>query len=172
MFGTIEARRVGDVLRPRDDIVFPLERAALASLLEHERRRRRRDADKRHLLDVGAVGVAGAEAEHPELIDEVADRQLLALRAGATPFVLVGRQDARVRENGLRIDDGSCASGTCCGVAGAFEHAHAIAISRARRMRLSIACDYRSVSDEGSGIRLQKIHFAGGHRLAAARARS
>jgi hypothetical protein len=79
------------MLRPRDDIVAPLERPGLAALLEHERRGGRRDADERHLLHVGAIGVAGLEANLFDLVNEVRHRPLLAGRAGRTPFELVRR---------------------------------------------------------------------------------
>ena len=75
--GVVEARAVGHVLGPRDHIVVPLQALLLRALLEDERRAVRRDADERHLLDVGAVGVAGLETDLRELIDQVLDGRAL-----------------------------------------------------------------------------------------------
>ena len=101
--GLVDARGIRDVLGPRHHIVFPFQRQLAAALLEHERRGGRRDADERHLLHVRAVAVSRLQAKLLELIDEIADRQLLASRAGPAPFELVGRENFGVREDRLRI---------------------------------------------------------------------
>ena len=72
MLGVVEAGLVGNMLRPRDDVVFPLQRLLLFVFLQHERRRFRRDADERDLLHVGAVGVARIGADALELLADVA----------------------------------------------------------------------------------------------------
>ena len=100
----LELRFLGHVLRPRDDIVFPLERLLLGPFPHHERRRRRRDADERHPLDVGAVGVARIEPGPFEVIDQVLDRELFAARAWSAPLELVRRQHFRVRQQGLHVE--------------------------------------------------------------------
>ena len=64
----------------------------------------RGDADQRHLLDVGAVGVAGLQPELLELVFEVVDRQLFALGSRRAAFVFVGRQHFDAVEDRLRLD--------------------------------------------------------------------
>ena len=95
----VDARGVGDMLRPRNHVVFPLERELTRALREHQRRGRRSDADERHLLNVAAVGVARLEADLLELIDQVGHGQRLAPGARRAPFELVGRQRFRVRHH-------------------------------------------------------------------------
>ena len=56
------------------------------------------EADERHVLDVGAVGVAGLQAELAELLGQIGDRLLLARRARPAALELVGRQDLDVPE--------------------------------------------------------------------------
>ena len=63
------------MLRPRHHIIFPLERLRSRRPPEYQRRGRRRDADERHRLKVGAVGVARLEPGPLELIGEIVDRQ-------------------------------------------------------------------------------------------------
>ena len=104
-----DLRRVGDMLGPRDHVVFPLEREFLAAFLEDERRGLRRDADERHFLNERSVSVAGFQADLLELIDQVRDRQLFALRTRAAAAVLVRRQRLRVREHRGDIDVGQLA---------------------------------------------------------------
>ena len=77
------------MLGPRNHVVVPFETLFLAALLQNQRRAIRGDADERHFLDVGAVGVAGFQTELPEFVDEVLDGERLALRAGAPALELV-----------------------------------------------------------------------------------
>src|SRR5690349_24023972 len=59
----------------------------------------RRDADERHVLEVRPVRVAWLQAYLLELIGQVRDRQLFALRARGAAFELVRRQHLDVRED-------------------------------------------------------------------------
>ena len=102
--GVLDARRRRHVLRPRHHVVFPLQRLLLRAFLEHERRRRRRDADERHVLEIRPVSVARLQAGFLELIGQVGHRQLFALRAGRAAFELIRRQRFRVREQRVQID--------------------------------------------------------------------
>ena len=94
-------------LRPGDVVVAPGEPSFLGPLPERQRGAPLHGgADERDLLDPRAVGVARLEADRLQLIDEVRDRQLLALRAGGTALEGVGREQLRVLENGRSVDGG------------------------------------------------------------------
>jgi hypothetical protein len=88
-------------LRLRDEVALPLQRDA-AAVYRQRRRNARRDADQRYVLDVGAVRVAGREANGPELGLEVAHRALLAGRAWQPALHRVVRQHRNALQQALR----------------------------------------------------------------------
>ena len=73
-----------------------------------------RDADERHLLDVGAVRVARLEAHALQLARQVRDGAGLPGRSGAAPLEAIGRQRADVTEEFVRGDRGGGALHARC----------------------------------------------------------
>jgi hypothetical protein len=103
--GAADGCAVGDVLRPRHNVVGPLERALAAGAGDGERAGvGSRDADQRHLLDIGAVVVARLQAERLEGVLEVLDGELLALRAGGPALEFVSRQRLDSVEQRRRVE--------------------------------------------------------------------
>ena len=84
--------------RRGDEVVDFFHRQFLAADVERKRGLRR-DADEPGVLEVGAVGIAGGEAELLELADEVVDRLFFAGGAGAAALEFVGGENFRPREN-------------------------------------------------------------------------
>jgi hypothetical protein len=82
---SINARGVGHVFRPGNDVVLPFQRQPFTPLVERQRRWRRRNADERHLLNVGTIGVAWLESGLLKLIDEITNGQILTLGPGPRP---------------------------------------------------------------------------------------
>ena len=138
--GVADRRAVGDVLGPGDDLVLPLEGLRGPGAGDGQRPRvGPGDADERHLLHERAVGVSRLEPELLELLLEVLDGELFALRSRRAPFELVGRHRLDAIQDRRRIElrhrgDGRAfrrrAGGRRGGVAAAggasdFEHAAA-----------------------------------------------
>ena len=111
----LQARRIRHVLRPCDDVVFPFQRLPAGALAEDERRRHRRDADERHLLDERAVGVARLEPGLRELAHQVVHRAAFAVGARGAAFELVRRQRPRVREHRGHVHVGQLREGRARG---------------------------------------------------------
>jgi hypothetical protein len=89
--------------RRRHEIGRAAQRHALP--LHRDRRGdRRRDADERHVLDPGAVRIAGLQAHRLELLRQVPDRLLLTRRTRRTTLEGVGGEHLRVAEQVLGRD--------------------------------------------------------------------
>ena len=86
----LEPHFVGDVFAEDDDFIANLERPGLSAPLHDDRSLRlRRQADERHFLRPGSVRIARLKSGGLELLDEVLDGQLLALRAGRAAFEFI-----------------------------------------------------------------------------------
>ncbi len=65
-----------------------------------------RDSGERHLLRVGAIGIARHEPDFFELIGDVTDGQLFAFAAGRASFEFVRGQDFDVGKQAIGRDGG------------------------------------------------------------------
>ena len=140
------------VLGPRHDVVFPLERLRAAPpFREHERRRRRRDPDERHLLDVGAVGVARLEADLLELVGEIGDVRSSPFVPGARPSNSSDDSTFVCASTASMSTSGSWPIATCCDVDGAGAAGVRVRLGRARAS--TRAARRRSAASSGSARR-------------------
>jgi hypothetical protein len=112
----LDCGAIGYVFCPGDDFVRPLEGLFTRSSRDRQRLTiRSGNSDERHLLDVGAVGVAWLQAEFLELVFQIPDGQVLTLRSWSPPFVLVRGEDLDAVEDRLRFDArGGSRRRTCC----------------------------------------------------------